>query len=352
MKTRIISIAFAALAICGCQCRNYKLSGNAGFAEGTMYMILGGEAIDSVAVVDSAFTFEGDASTPQHVYVADSTNLYAANYVCQVFVEPGNIVLTKEEGKYPTASGTVSNDARIAFNKKVEAIDEAYTLAEEAGAEESVLDSIQNSYVELQKEVVKENSDNLFGVAALLRLSYGDMEPKEIQGVLKTFPKGVRNSRIYTKLKEANEKALLTAAGELYLEFGQTDAQGDTLYVKNVIEDPANKYVLIDFWASWCCPCMGEVPYLVETYAEYHDKGFEIFGVSLDNSRDAWLNAVESNGMNWIHVSDLQGWKNAAAGVYGVNSIPANYLIECESGRIVATSLRGEELKAKIAELL
>ena len=97
---------------------------------------------------------------------------------------------------------------------------------------------------------------------------------------------------------------------------------------------------------------MGEVPFLVDTYAKYHDKGFEIYGVSFDSDRDAWLNAIESKKMTWVHVSDVNGWDNQARNDYAVNGIPANYLIDCATGKIVATALRGEALQAKIAELL
>lgn len=80
---------------------------------------------------------------------------------------------------------------------------------------------------------------------------------------------------------------------------------------KSVVENPANKYILLDFWASWCGPCMGEVPYLKQTYDEFHKKGFEIFGYSYDNNRDSWLNAVKENQMNWIHVSSLDGFETS-----------------------------------------
>ena len=117
------------------------------------------------------------------------------------------------------------------------------------------------------------------------------------------------------------------------------------------MENPANKYVLLDFWASWCGPCMGEVPHLKKTYDEFHKKGFEIFGVSLDRDRDKWLDAVKQNNMNWIHVSSLDAFGNAAAEAYAVQAIPTNLLIDAE-GKIVAKNLRGEELYEKIAELL
>jgi len=97
---------------------------------------------------------------------------------------------------------------------------------------------------------------------------------------------------------------------------------------------------------------MGEVPFLVDTYAKYHGKGFEIYGVSFDNDRDAWLKAVADKKMTWVHVSDVKGWDNQARHDYAVNGIPANFLVDCSTGKIVATNLRGEDLQAKIAELL
>lgn len=97
---------------------------------------------------------------------------------------------------------------------------------------------------------------------------------------------------------------------------------------------------------------MRELPYLKETYTKYFDKGFQIIGVSLDRSRDAWLKAIKDNQMNWIQLSDIKYWDNEVAKQYGINSIPANFLVEASTGKIVATNLRGKDLEKKIAELL
>ncbi len=111
------------------------------------------------------------------------------------------------------------------------------------------------------------------------------------------------------------------------------------------------KYVLVDFWASWCGPCRAENPNVVAAYNEFKDKGFDILGVSLDEQKDKWVKAVEKDQLAWIQVSDLKGWSNEVAMKYGVRSIPSNFLLDKE-GKIIAKNLRGKDLKAKLSELL
>ncbi|MEA5404934.1 TlpA disulfide reductase family protein [Arcicella sp. DC2W] len=111
------------------------------------------------------------------------------------------------------------------------------------------------------------------------------------------------------------------------------------------------KYVLLDFWASWCGPCRRENPNVVRMYNKFKDKNFDIFSVSLDQEKDSWLKAIEKDGMTWKHVSDLQYWNSAAAVAYGVQGIPATFLLDKE-GKIIAKNLRGEELERKLEEIL
>jgi thiol-disulfide isomerase/thioredoxin len=129
-------------------------------------------------------------------------------------------------------------------------------------------------------------------------------------------------------------------------EIAQT-TPGDSVFKLSSLR---GKYVLIDFWASWCGPCRQENPNVVRLYAKYKAKGFEIFGVSLDNDKNAWTRAIEKDMLTWQHVSDLQGWGNAGAVSYGVNAIPVTFLLDPQ-GKVIAKNLRGESLEVKLQEI-
>lgn len=136
---------------------------------------------------------------------------------------------------------------------------------------------------------------------------------------------------------------------EKYREIVLASPVGKEIKLSEVVGD--NKYTLLDFWASWCPPCMREIPYLTKAYADYKDKGFEIYGVSYDKDAMAWTGAIKRNKMDWVHVSALSGWDCPTKELYGVQSIPHNLLIDSK-GNIVARDLRGAALEKKLAELL
>ena len=143
--------------------------------------------------------------------------------------------------------------------------------------------------------------------------------------------------------------ASATEINNTFVDIALPGPQGQTVRVRDYVGQ--NKLVLIDFWASWCGPCIRELPHVVKAYDLYHDKGLEIVGVSLDKDKTSWLAAIEQTGQKWPQMSDLKGWDCAGAQIYGIQSIPANVLID-EHGKIIARDLRGEDLINTIAAQL
>jgi len=134
--------------------------------------------------------------------------------------------------------------------------------------------------------------------------------------------------------------------GSVAPEISLPDPHGDTLSLSSL----RGKYVLLDFWASWCSPCRHENPNLVANYKKYHDKGFEIFQVSLDKSKESWEKAIQDDHLDWYHVSDLNYWHSVVVPLYNIQGIPANFLLD-KDGKIIAKNLRGDELGKKLAQL-
>ena len=134
-----------------------------------------------------------------------------------------------------------------------------------------------------------------------------------------------------------------------YTDISLPGPQGQTVKVSDYVGK--NKLVLIDFWASWCGPCIGELPNVVKAYELYHDKGLEIVGVSLDKDKASWVQAIAQTGQKWPQMSDLKGWDCEGAALYGIQSIPANVLIN-EQGEIVARDLRGDFLLKEVESRL
>lgn len=139
------------------------------------------------------------------------------------------------------------------------------------------------------------------------------------------------------------------AVGQKFTDFEMPDAKGEMHKLSEYVGN--GKVVLIDFWASWCPPCRAEMPNLVKAYKDYKGKGFDIVGISLDSKADAWAKGVKDLNITWTQLSDLKGWQNGGAALYGVNSIPHTVLVD-KDGTIIAKNLHGQELEDKIKEVL
>ena len=198
-------------------------------------------------------------------------------------------------------------------------------------------------------------------VISLYALGYwsGNNKPEEIEkefkSLLDRFPKhkGIKQGyddfinqyNVYRKKQEIDSNK--PGIGKLAPDITMPDVNGKNISLSSF----KGKYVLVDFWASWCGPCRAENPNVVNVYNKYKDKNFTVLGVSLDKDKDKWKKAIEEDKLTWNHISDLQFWNSAAVPLYGFNAIPYNVLVD-PSGNIIATGLRGAELEAKLAEVI
>jgi peroxiredoxin len=171
-----------------------------------------------------------------------------------------------------------------------------------------------------------------------LETKYAVLKPSARKG---SFPKMIEKTIADSKVPQVG------GVGTQALEFTQKDVEGKPISLSSF----KGKYVLVDFWASWCRPCRAENPNVVSAYNTYKNKNFTVLGVSLDQQRPNWLEAIKADNLTWTHVSDLQYWNNAVAQMYHIQSIPANMLID-PTGKIIAKDLRGEALNQKLKELL
>ena len=196
-------------------------------------------------------------------------------------------------------------------------------------------------------KLILANLNDVNTIQVIQRLDTYNPDYKEMRIYFKKLDKKVRKSlegKIFDRYLDALENS---SVGKKAPGITQFDVAGEPYS----LQDLKGKYVLVDFWASWCPPCREENPKLVAIYNDFKDKNFEILGVSFDRDMKAWKKAIADDKLTWKHISDLQHWNNGAAGVYGIKAIPQNVLINPE-GIIVARNVHGEDLRKKLEELL
>lgn len=284
-----------------------------------------------------------------------------------------NVILILDKGQKPEITADAKNIANTVKVKgspdseqlfelnsylrknfmKRDSLQKVYQSYQNSPARDSigrVLEADFNKTMEQQREYIRnfvsKNSSSLVALAAIEQLSPDtDLEYFKMvdQALTKKYPVSPYVTSFHAKVAELGKLNTGSDAPEIALP----NPEGQEVKLSSL----RGKVVLIDFWASWCGPCRKENPNVVKLYNQYKNKGFEIFSVSLDKDKQAWIKAIEQDKLTWTHVSDLQFWNSKAAKEYNVTGIPQTFLLD-KDGKIIAKGLRGEPLAAKLAEIL
>lgn len=330
----------------------------------TVYIMdrLSGNPIDSAVVADGTFRMQGKAAKDAFlsVHLKDAAWLFP-------MINDGEAVKINFTDSVMTGSAlntklsecdrqdALEYGAYYKFVQDFLALSDSEQAVREPEFIREYETRIQN-YSDFYLKMIEDNKDNLIPLAFMNNLPSlaGVDKFMEIANSGAPFTKHPYVQMMKGKLEEdaakekEQEEGKNAIIGKKFLDLEEADPDGNMHKLSEYVGK--GQWVLVDFWASWCGPCKAEMPNVVEVYKKYHSAGFEIVGVSFDQKKEPWVKAIKEWDMPWIHLSDLKFWSNAAAGIYGVNAIPDNLLIDPE-GTIVARGLRGADLKAKLASV-
>jgi peroxiredoxin len=364
MKRIIVFMMFAvALLTISAQPGKYTITGTIEGSE-RMKMVLQKNAGGKMATLTEAivkhgkFVMEGSMEFPEMVFLTSPNTKSRLSF----YLENSNITITGKLNSLTDAEvkGSKTQDenkelSELIFpvSKRYSEIAKEYQDASKSGdkalADEKMkqINLLSREMKKIQHQFVSDHPASFVSPVLLRSLAY-EMSGSELESAISALDPAVIKSPIVTDLKARIAVMKSVEIGKKAPDFTQNDPNGKPVTLSSLT---GKNYLLIDFWAAWCGPCRAENPNVVKVYNEFKDKGFDILGVSLDRTAADWTKAIADDKLTWTQVSDIQYWNNAAAKLYGVNSIPGNFLLD-KNGVIIARNLRGEELYNKVKELV
>ena len=365
MKIKLLSVVILALSLTSCNKDHFNVKVNLKNAEGKN-VYLQKNINDQIMVIDSS-TITNDAAN--FIVLNDSPTIKYSikiddvKYPINFFTENNDTDITGDvkDLKNISITGSCAQQLLNEYNKEINKYNLQYAdfrekyqeatrnndeaLIEKLIEEYNSIGDNQNTYVSL---FITKNS-NSFIAPYILSNNLWNYELNELEDFSNNFKANALDNEYYEKVKKQIALLQRVDIGQPYLDFTQETPDGDMLSLSELVGK--SKLLLIDFWASWCGPCRAENPNVVEIYNDYHEKGFDILGVSLDMKKENWVKAIEDDGLIWHNISDLKYWQNEAARAYAVSAIPSNVLLD-QNGIIIAKDLRGKDLRTKVEEIL
>ena len=338
-----------AALLCSCGGANYTITGRYELPPGdSVYLLASDNTVLAAGVVnaDTTVSLQGTVTTPDLVFLA---NAKRTNHPAWLFLEPGKIRIEKYDPAFGyVVCGTPLNDRKKAFDEAMYAFGDKLRKGSPGQSLQAILAEMNALYA----QTVDANLDNVFGAWVFNSYEFQNIKdnPEKVKARLAQFTPGIQAHPMLKKSQDASQATARSAVGQPYTDFSCENAAGETIALSSLAGP--GRWVLLDFWATWCGPCCREIPYLKEAYAAFSGRGFAIYAVSIDHDAARWQRFLAENDLPWTNVlSSGCGKQSPAAAMYGIRFIPSNFLISPD-GVIVARNLPGRQLQSRLEELM